>query len=292
MPDIGTTITKTSPKAGANLRDPHPHRKPDDAWLSPPVHCPLPGDDVHLWRGRLDQPPWRVQQLVRTLSADERARADRYRFEIDRAHFIVARAMLRVILSRYLDIEPDQVQLCYGPHGKPYLHEEMNQALIRFSVAHSHQMAVYALACAREIGVDLEYARPVPCIEQTAAGYMSARELALLSALPAGQKQDAFYLCWTCKEAYVKARGVGLGQPLEKLDVSIAPGRPARLLGVEGNPDEMLRWSLYSFTLASGYLAALAVEGHGWDTARWDLAPLHALCRPGSMGRWSETAMG
>lgn len=291
MPDIGTTINKNSLKAVASHRDPPQHRKPDDAWLSPPVHCPPPGDDVHLWRGRLDQPPWRVQQMARTLSADERARADRYRFEIDRNRFIIARAMLRVILSRYLDIEPDQVQLCYGPHGKPYLREDMNQALIRFSVAHSHQMAVYALACAREVGIDLEFTRPVGRIEQTAAEFMSRCELALLSKLPAEQKQEAFYLCWTRKEAYVKARGLGLGQPLEQLDVSIAPGKPARLLGVEGNPNERLRWSLYSFTPASGYLAALAVEGHGWDTARWDLAPLYALCRPGSMGRWNETAM-
>jgi 4'-phosphopantetheinyl transferase len=284
MPVTRPEINKNSLKAVVSRQDAHPSRKLD-AWLSPPASCSLPGDDIHLWRGRLDQPPWRVQQLAQTLSADERARANRFRFEIHRARFIVARATLRVILSHYLDIEPDQVQLCYGPHGKPYLHEDMNQALIRFSVAHSHQLAVYALTRAREIGIDLEYTHPVPHIEQTAAGFMTRGELARLSALPAGQQQEAFYLCWTCKEAYVKARGVGLGQPLERLEVSITPGRPACLLGIVGNPRETCRWSLHSFTPAPGYLAALAVEGHGWDITCWDLASLHALCRPRSMAR-------
>jgi 4'-phosphopantetheinyl transferase len=246
----------------------------DPVWLSPSANCSLPDTDIHIWRGWLDQPAWHVQQLAQTLSADECVRANRFRFEMDRTRFIVARGLLRSILGYYLGIEPGQVRLCYGRHGKPYLHEDF-RALIRFNVAHSHQLAVYAFARAREIGIDLEYARPMPRSQQTAAEFMSAHEMALLSELPIDQQQEAFYLCWTRKEAYVKATGIGLEQPLGRLSVSLVPGEPARLLNVEGNPGETYHWSLRSFRPAPGYVAALAVEGHDCHTTFWDLATLH-----------------
>ena len=211
-----------------------------------------------------------VDSSKQTLSADEWVRAKRFRFEIDRTRFIVARSVLRSILGHYLGIEPGELQLCYGSHGKPYLHEDLNQALIRFSVAHSHQLAVYAFACAREIGIDLEYARPMLRVQQIAAGFMSAHEMALLSELPIDQQQEAFYLCWTRKEAYIKAIGVGLEQPLRRFEVSLIPGEPARLLKVEGNPGETYRWSFQSLRPAPGYVATLAIEGPDWHTTCWD----------------------
>lgn len=125
-----------------------------------------------------------------------------------------------------------------------------------------------------EISIDLEYARPMPRLWQTAVAFMSKRELSLLSALPADQQQEAFYLCWTRKEAYAKAKGVGLAQPLGRLDVSMTPGKLARLLSVEGKPEETGRWAMQSFTPAPGYVAALAVEGHGMNATYSDSATL------------------
>ncbi|HUT18859.1 MAG TPA: 4'-phosphopantetheinyl transferase superfamily protein [Anaerolineae bacterium] len=243
----------------------------DLAPLSPLAGCSLSAKDVHIRRSWLDQPPWRVRQLAQTLSADERERADRFRFETDRMRFIVGRGTLRSILGRYLNTEPGRVQLCYGPHGKPHLREESNQATIRFNLAHSHQLAIYAFARTREVGIDLEYIRPVPRLQQIAASVFSARENALLSGLPASQQQEAFYLCWTCKEAYVKAKGLGLEHPLEQFDVSLVPGEPARLLRVESDPGDTSRWSLRWLEPAPGYVAALAVEGHDWRPAYYDL---------------------
>jgi 4'-phosphopantetheinyl transferase len=256
---------------GAGDRAPHRVEFFDPAPLSSSAGGSLSANDAHIWRSWLDQRPWRVRQLAQTLSADERARADRFRFETDRMRFIVGRGTLRSILGRYLDTEPGRVQLCYGPHGKPHLREESNQAAIRFNLAHSHQLAVYAFARTREVGIDLEYIRPVPRLQQIAASVFSARENAVLSGLPASQQQEAFYLCWTCKEAYVKAKGLGLEQPLEQFDVSLVPGEPARLLHVESDPGDTSRWSLRWLEPAPGYVAALAVEGHDWRPAYYDL---------------------
>jgi 4'-phosphopantetheinyl transferase len=275
MPTTDRSAGKNCQEALISHSEPYLHQQPDPEWQSPRNGCSLSSTDVHIWRGWLDQPRRRVDQLAQSLSADERMRADRFRFETDRVRFIIARGMLRLILGQYLDTEPGRVQLCYGSHGKPHLRDGTNQPLIRFSVAHSHQMAAYGFTCAREIGVDLEYARPMPRMQQAASAFMSARELALLSALPIDQQQQAFYLCWTRKEAYVKARGVGLAQPLQRLDMSMTPGEPARLLSVEAKPYETWRWALQSFTPAPGYVAALAVQGHGMNATYWDSATLH-----------------
>jgi len=281
MPTTDGSAGNNCEEAVISHSGPYPHQQPDPEWQSPPSGCCLSSTDIHVWRGWLDQPRRRVDQLAYSLSADERMRAARFHFETDRVRFIVARGMLRSILSLYLGIEAGQVELYYQRQGKPYLPESLNQAPIHFSMAHSHQLAVYAFVHAREIGIDLEYAQPMPGLWQTAAAFMSEHELSLLSALPADQQQQAFYLCWTRKEAYIKARGVGLAQPLEQLDVSMTPGKPARLLSVEGKPDETWRWAMQSFTPAAGYVAALAVEGYGTNVTYWDSATLHLACDQG-----------
>jgi len=240
---------RTSP--WADLLDPLP---------SPSMGTRLSSGDVHIWRGWLDQPVERVRQLEQTLSTDERERASRFRFETDRTRVGVGRGTLRSIHGHYLGIEPGRVRLRYGPNGKPTLDEGPDRAPIQFNLAHSHQLAVLIFARTRQVGIDLEYVRPVPRLQQIAASFFSAHENAVLSSLPPSQQQEAFYLCWTCKEAYLKATGLGLDHPLDQFDVSLVPGEPARLLRVEGKPEETSRWSLHWLRPAPGYLAALAVE--------------------------------
>lgn len=242
---------------------------PSYSWLPPPAHLTLSSNDVHVWRATLDQPAGRVRQLAQTLSEEERMRAEHFHFEQDRKRFIVGHGVLRTIIGLYLGTEPSLLQFCYGPHGKPYLAERFSEGTLRFNLAHSHELALYAFTRGREIGVDLEYIRYMPDVEQIAASFFSARENAVLHALPTSQKQEAFFNCWTRKEAYIKAIGNGLAQPLDKFDVSLAPGEPARLLSVEGDTEEASRWSLKALTPAPGYVAALAVEGHNWRLTYW-----------------------
>jgi 4'-phosphopantetheinyl transferase len=238
------------------------------------VHLILSENEVHIWRAPLDQPDLCIRQLGQMLSEEECIRAKRFRFEDDGRHFVVSRGILRAILSLYLDIEPSRLQFCYARHGKPYLAEELGRGALRFNLAHSHELALYAFTRGREIGVDVEYVRHMPDAEQISASFFSAQENAVLSALPADQKQEAFFSCWTRKEAYIKATGEGLTQPLDMFDVSLTPGEPARLLNVEGNPEEASRWSLEALRPASDYVAALAVEGHGWFPVYWQFPDL------------------
>ena len=217
----------------------------------------------------MDQTPSQIQRFLNNLAADEQARAERFYFERDREHFIVARGVLRAILAGYLNRVPECLSFCYSSHGKPALAGESDEDAIRFSVSHSHGVALYAVTRGREVGIDLEHIRSDLAVAEIAERFFSRREVEMLRTLPTEDQRQAFFRCWTRKEAYIKARGEGLSLPLDQFDVSLAPGEPAAVLGTQRDPSEASRWSLQELTPGPGYVAALAVEGHGWRLACW-----------------------
>ncbi|MGB8681806.1 MAG: 4'-phosphopantetheinyl transferase superfamily protein [Candidatus Binatus sp.] len=239
----------------------------DVPWLSPPERLSLAGNAVHVWRASLDQRSSQADGFLNTLDDDERSRAGRFYFSRDRERFIVARGVLRALLGRYLNRAPESLAFSYNTHGKPALDSESDA--IRFNLSHSHGTALYAVTRGREIGVDLEFIRCDLEAEQIAERFFSHREIATLRALPLSLRKYAFFLCWTRKEAYIKARGDGLSMPLDQFDVSLIPGEPAALLSTQPDRGEAVRWSLWNLTPASGYAAALAAEGRDWTLSCW-----------------------
>jgi len=229
----------------------------------------LGDDEVHVWRATLDKTPSQIQGFLHSLAADEHVRAERFYFERDREHFIAARGVLRAILGSYLHRTPENLSFCYNAHGKPALAGESDDDAIRFNVSHSHAVALFAVTRGREVGIDLEHIRFDVAVAEIAERFFSRREIATLRALPTETQRQAFFRCWTRKEAYIKARGGGLSLPLDQFDVSLAPGEPAAVLSTQGDPSEASRWSLHELTPAPGYVAALAVAGHAWHLTRW-----------------------
>jgi 4'-phosphopantetheinyl transferase len=240
----------------------------DAHWGIPPSDLTLLDDQVHVWQAALDQPPDVVDWLAETLSPDELARAERFHFARGRRRFIVSRGVLRTILGRYLRIDPRQVQFRYSSRGKPYLAEGMWDDALRFNLAHSHELAVYGVTRGREVGIDLERVRPLADAEGIVGRFLSTRENAEFRSLPESLKLEAFYNCWTRKEAYLKATGDGLGRALDTFDVSLLPGVPAALLHVDGDRAESARWALRTLAPGSEYVAALAVERDDWCMVR------------------------
>jgi 4'-phosphopantetheinyl transferase len=212
-----------------------------------------------------------VQGLLPILDANEVKRAEHFHFQEDRTHFIVARSLLRIILSRYLFIKPSQIHFRYSPYGKPSLDAAYHRANLCFNLSHSCGLALYAITCGREVGIDLEYIREdFPC-EEVAERFFSPYEKAMIRRLPAGMKYQAFFNCWTRKEAYMKARGEGLSFPLDQFDVSLLPYEPAALLKTYGDPQQASRWSMKELSPDPYYAAALVAEGHGWHLEQWQL---------------------
>ncbi len=219
----------------------------------------LMGSEVHVWCARLDRSPRSVAALDRVLAADERRRAARFHFERDRRRFVCARGVLRSLLGNYLGVRPEAVEFAYGAQGKPRLATRAVDA-VTFNVSHSDELALFAFARGIEIGVDVEFVRSMPDAEQIAASFFSSREVGRLMSLPAVLRQDAFFSCWTRKEAYLKAMGSGLAKPLDAFDVTFAPGEVPQLVVLDDEA-ETTRWKLQALAPATDYKAALVTDG-------------------------------
>jgi len=181
--------------------------------------------------------------LAGLLSADERERAGRFAFERDRRRYIVARARLRQLLGERLGAAPESLRFVYQAHGKPALARCLGQRDLRFNVSHCGEVAAYAFTEGREVGVDIEEVRELPDADELALRFFAPDERAAYLCLPLRERLRGFFNCWTRKEAFVKALGAGLSQPLDAYDVSRAPGG----------------YSLSSFEPAPGLIGAVAV---------------------------------
>ncbi len=247
------------------------------SWCSPTDLMIINDDEVHVWRANLSCNLQHVRSLWQILSVDEQIRADRFRFKEDRELFILARGMLRVILSRYLDKKPEYLHFAYNSHGKPSLIGMPGEEMLYFNVSHSSGLVMYAVTRNREVGIDIERIIPGLDYEQIARHYFSQREIATLSDIQGeNAREKAFYNCWTRKEAYIKGRGEGLSLRLDQFDVSLRPGKPAKLLNHYQFPQEVYRWSLKEIRPAPGYAASLAVEGQNWQLYYFDAFPCEA----------------
>lgn len=243
-------------------------------WKTPPAHLHLRPGEVHIWSASLSPSEAILTRLNETLAPDEQTRADRFLFPQHRRRFIASQGYLRQILGRYLHQPPAALVFARTDRGKPFLTRNADIPVgenLRFNVSHSHELAVYAIILEHEIGIDVEHLRPMPDAEHIAARFFSTTEQAALLALPAEDRNLAFFRCWTRKEAFIKAIGAGLYHPLNQFSVSLAPDEPARLLAVHDNPHEAGAWSLTEFIPAPDYIAALAVRAPLTTIAYWRL---------------------
>ncbi|MDY6838556.1 MAG: 4'-phosphopantetheinyl transferase superfamily protein [Thermodesulfobacteriota bacterium] len=242
------------------------------SWSPPPASPTLAKDEVHLWRAYLDVAVQLLESLKHCLSRDELTRAERFHFEKDRNRFIAARGVLRKILSAYCMTEPNQLSFHHNMHGKPALDPQCDGGGLRFNLSHSDGVALYAITRGREVGIDIERIRTDLEFDRIAERFFSPQEVATLLALPPHTQKQAFFACWTRKEAYVKARGDGLSLPLDQFAVSVAPDDAAVLLHTKGDPQNLSHWSLKALALGPDYEAALAVEGDSGLLRCWQWA--------------------
>jgi 4'-phosphopantetheinyl transferase len=227
-------------------------------WLPSPDKLSIASEEVHIWQADLNLPWSKIEQLQQTLSPDEQQRADRYQFDRDRQHFIAGRGFLRQILSNYLDCHPSKLEFTYSQKGKPSLLTDNSPGKLEFNLSHSHGKALYAIACNRKIGIDLEYIRPVE-VQNLAKRFFCPAEYHALTQLPKPRQEKAFFHAWTCKEAYLKATGEGI-VGLEQVEVSINPDLPAKIIKIAGNSQAASSWQLKKLEVNSGYMAAIALQ--------------------------------
>lgn len=217
--------------------------------------APLPQvlSDVRLWLVDLDTADDLGADRA-LLSSDEAARAERFVFERHRARFIVGRAALRRLLAEATGQPADSLVFSYGPTGKPAL---PGAVAPWFNVSHSDRLGLVAITTRGPIGVDIERKRQIDDVLRLARTAFSENELRALEAVEPSDRHAAFFAGWTRKEAYIKARGDGIGS-LGAFDVSLRPEEASLLRAVDGDA-ERTRWTMASFAPADGFAGALCV---------------------------------
>lgn len=240
----------------------------------PPVHEPprLVQGVVHVWCLPLDLAPSEIDELRAVLSADERARAERFHFERHRRRFIACRGQVRKLLAGYLETGAEQIAFRYGPQGKPALDDSPRDPGIAFNVSNSHEAALLAVARDCELGVDLEHVRVPHDFDGLAAQFFARVEVDSLREIPEDERLTAFFNCWTRKEAILKATGTGLSFPLDRVVVSLLPEEPARVVAFDDDPAAPGQWWLESLAPAPGYVGAIASRGERLEVQCWQVA--------------------
>jgi 4'-phosphopantetheinyl transferase len=170
-----------------------------------------------------------------------------------------ARALLRKALALRLGVGEDLIVLEKGPHGKPFLGGEFRGSDLAFNLSHSGNKVAVAIGRGRNLGVDIERLRPLDH-EALASRYFTAEEAAVFRAARPEDREETFFHYWTAKEAYLKARGIGIGQGLKDHRFSDLGISPPRLLWTAGG-ESASAWNFYRFRSAGGYLGTLAYAG-------------------------------
>ncbi len=214
--------------------------------------------NLQLYQARLDISQTECDRLWQVLSEDERSRVDKFKREHLKRNFVAARGNLRIILGQWLDCEPNQIQFSYGDRGKPYL---QNHQAIYFNLAHSQDLAVYAVCSDLEVGIDLEFINHECDVESIAKRYFLPSEQKIINSF--GDRDEhgkylAFYRAWTLKEAYAKATGQGIANILDRVDVAPLLESPAgEVLQIENWILKLLSTEL---EIEQSYSAALCVR--------------------------------
>jgi len=226
-------------------------------WPLQPLPRAIAAAEVHVWAWTFAGPTEPAQADLDILDDNERKRTARYYFGPDRVRYSVCHANMRRILASYQGSTPESVIFHERAGGKPELALDVSETPLRFNLSHSRTTALLAVAVATEVGVDIEDIRPVD--RQLAQRYFSAAEFASMAALTGQDWLNAFYRCWTRKEAILKVEGVGLRIPLDSFDVSVLADEPAALLAARPEAKLTAAWHLHHLAAATGTMGALAI---------------------------------
>ncbi|NNE47354.1 MAG: 4'-phosphopantetheinyl transferase superfamily protein [Rhodothermales bacterium] len=232
----------------------------------------FPADgDVHLWRASLDPGQIAISRFQSVLQDDELERAARFRFDVHRNRYIASRGILRILLSGYLDLEAREIAIVLTSHGKPEL--QRGQSDLRFNLSHAGDMGVFAFAAGRRVGVDVEETARDVSFRQLASRYFSPDEQAVLANSSDADIRNVFYACWTRKEAYIKALGLGVTHGLDNFTVAIAPDAKPAIIQSKVDADAPERWGMRAFVPADGFAGALVAEGKDWSLRHFQFSP-------------------
>jgi 4'-phosphopantetheinyl transferase len=268
-------ILPNSPSDGPVRSTQHPHDKFLIQWPDGPQTPRLLPGQVHVWAADVSEFAGRLAELGQMLSGEENIRSDKFKFADDRDQFRIRRALLRLILSRYVAKTPSGIAYRHGEFGKPELDMDGRPPELFFNTSHSSRIAACAITSACPIGIDVERIAEIPEIKTIADRFFRPRETETLMSLPADSRLLAFYNCWTRKEAVLKTTGEGIARNLENIEVTLAPDDAPRVAAFSGDKHAGQPWHLQPFSPAPEYIGCVAYRNSAMALNQWRLAESH-----------------
>lgn len=229
-------------------------------------------ESIHIWSVWLDATRFNAIKLVELLSIDELERANKYHFEKDRNSYIITRAALRWILSRYLLDSPALISIKYNTYGKPYLSNPAQSDLF-FNVSHSGELALLAFTQSGPIGVDVEKVDNKVNPDAISSNFFSTPEIMILNQQSGENRWSTFYKLWTRKEALLKALGYGLIKDMNTVDISSDVRSTLSNSPKTGNFPDVSGWQVADLTPATGYVGAIAIQAPDFSLSNFTLSP-------------------
>jgi 4'-phosphopantetheinyl transferase len=218
----------------------------------------IANDEIHAWVVDMRVAEPQCAMLRRWLDVQDMVRASRITNLEKRRSFEVAHGVLRCLLGRYLGHDPGAIEFASHHEGKPKLALAEG---IEFNMTHSAEWAAYAFSSNCAVGVDLEQVRLMPDLGAVMRRVLSVEEAAELMLLPEGDRERGFFCCWTRKEAYAKAIGMGLLAGFDQFRVTAHPDRPARMIHIGSDSAKAAAWTIDDLPTPPEYAGALAYPG-------------------------------
>jgi 4'-phosphopantetheinyl transferase len=222
-------------------------------------------DEIHAWVVDMCASESQCATLKRWLDRQEMERASRIPNLQTRRSFLVAHGVLRCLMARYLECDPGAIELATDPQGKPKLTSPEG---MQFNMSHSAEWAAFAFSSNCAVGVDLEKVRALPGLPDLIRRVLCAEEAAELMDLSESDRARGFFCCWTRKEAYSKAVGMGLLTGFDKFCVAAHPDQPARMIHIGFDAAAAAAWAIDDLPMPPGYAGAVAYPGSGRGSGR------------------------
>jgi len=216
----------------------------------------LPDTEAHVWQADLGMPPNQLDSLYELLDQEEQTRASRFRVRGPRDEFVASHGFLRLVLGKYLHVDPRAVRFQLAEKGKP----ELIDGNLRFNLSHTQGAAVAAMVRKWPVGVDVERIREDTEAMELAERFFSAAEVDWLRSQPTSERIPSFFACWTAKEAYMKACGTGLSTPLAGFSVTPSAANKNWQLKILDAAHCAENWSIWPLDLGASLRGAVAVQ--------------------------------
>lgn len=234
-------------------------------WQLCKIFPELSNNQIHIWRMQIKQNSQQLSELASFLNQKERNRAERFKVEKAKNSFIIARGALRLLLSKYLHIEPKEIIFTQNDYGKPLL----NSNLVKFNISHSGDYVLFIFAKNYHVGVDVECVRNNFDFMAIAQKFFAPQEVIDLLNIPQEQQLWAFFNCWSRKEAFIKSVGKGIFFALDKFAVEVCNKTSGKLkLSIDNDKLgelEQVNWSLEALNLDNNHVGAFAVSGKDYE---------------------------